>query len=247
MFYLIGLGISWKDISVKGLEILKKCDEIYVESYTSLSDFSVMELSKLVGKKVEMLYRNEVEGKRNFVERAKGKDIALLVYGDPLSATTHFEMIEEARKKKINFEVIHSSSIFTAVNETGLMLYKFGKTGSIPFWQENFKPESFFDILEGNCKIGAHTLFLLDLNPKEEKFMTSGEAVERLLEIAKKRKAKCFSGDSFCIACESLGMKKSKIHSGKAKSLLKMKFENPPFCLIVPGKLSDAEKEFIQN
>ncbi len=247
MFYLIGLGIAWKDISVKGLEILKKCDKIYVENYTSLSDFSVIDLSKLIGKKIEILYRDEIEGNRDFIEKAKEKDIALLIYGDPLFATTHFEIIEEARRKKVKFEIVHSSSIFTAVAETGLMLYKFGKTGSIPFWQENFKPESFFDILEDNLKIKAHTLFLLDLNPKEEKFLTPGEAVERLLEIAKKKKSKCFSGESFCIACESLGLKKSKMHFGKAKSILKLKFKNPPFCLIVPGKISDAEAEFIGN
>ena len=35
--YLIGIGLSTeKDITVKGLEIVKKCDKVYLESYTSL-------------------------------------------------------------------------------------------------------------------------------------------------------------------------------------------------------------------
>lgn len=37
MLYLIGLGLGdAKDITVKGLETLKKCKKVYLESYTSL-------------------------------------------------------------------------------------------------------------------------------------------------------------------------------------------------------------------
>lgn len=37
MFYIIGLGLGdCKDITVKGLEIVKKCDRVYLEAYTSI-------------------------------------------------------------------------------------------------------------------------------------------------------------------------------------------------------------------
>lgn len=37
MFYVIGLGLGdCKDISVKGLEIVKKCERVYLEAYTSI-------------------------------------------------------------------------------------------------------------------------------------------------------------------------------------------------------------------
>lgn len=37
MFYIIGLGLGdAKDISVKGLEIVRKCDRVYLEAYTSI-------------------------------------------------------------------------------------------------------------------------------------------------------------------------------------------------------------------
>ena len=45
MLYLIGLGLSWKDISLKALEIINKCDKIYLETYTSVSDFSSKKFS----------------------------------------------------------------------------------------------------------------------------------------------------------------------------------------------------------
>lgn len=37
MFYLVGLGLGdVKDITVRGLEIVKKCDKVLLESYTSI-------------------------------------------------------------------------------------------------------------------------------------------------------------------------------------------------------------------
>lgn len=37
MLYVIGLGLGdAKDVTVKGLEIIKKCDRVYLESYTSM-------------------------------------------------------------------------------------------------------------------------------------------------------------------------------------------------------------------
>lgn len=37
MFYLIGLGLAdVKDVTVKGLEIIKKCSRVYLEAYTSI-------------------------------------------------------------------------------------------------------------------------------------------------------------------------------------------------------------------
>lgn len=37
MFYVIGLGLGdAKDVTVKGLEIIRKCDRVYLEAYTSI-------------------------------------------------------------------------------------------------------------------------------------------------------------------------------------------------------------------
>lgn len=37
MFYIIGLGLGdAKDVTVKGLEIIRMCDRVYLESYTSI-------------------------------------------------------------------------------------------------------------------------------------------------------------------------------------------------------------------
>lgn len=46
MLYLIGLGL-WdeKDISLRGLEAVRKCDHVYLEAYTSIL---LVDKSKLV-------------------------------------------------------------------------------------------------------------------------------------------------------------------------------------------------------
>ncbi|MGC9058234.1 MAG: diphthine synthase [Candidatus Nanoarchaeia archaeon] len=246
MLYLIGLGLSWKDISMKGLEALNNCEKVYLESYTSTSDFSTLQLQRLIGKPIQPLNRKEVEEEAFFLEEASLKNIALLVYGDPLAATTHQEILALAKKKKISAKVIHAPSIFTAIAETGLSLYKFGKVASIPIPEKGFEPESFFDTLCDNLKIGAHTLFLLDLKPEQGKFLTIPEAIQLLFKIDEKRKANIFTKERFVIGCARLGFENALIKFGRASELVKVDFGKPPYCLIVPSELSYKEKEFLE-
>ena len=37
MLFFVGLGLAdHKDITVKGLEVVKKCERVYLEAYTSI-------------------------------------------------------------------------------------------------------------------------------------------------------------------------------------------------------------------
>lgn len=50
MLYLVGLGLGdEKDITVRGLEAVKKCDHVYLEAYTSIL---LVDKSKLVSRPV---------------------------------------------------------------------------------------------------------------------------------------------------------------------------------------------------
>ena len=247
MLNLIGIGLSWKDLSLKALEAIHDCDEVYVESYTSVSDFSAEQLSRLIGKKIIQLNRKQTEEEMPFLKNAHIKNIALLIFGDPFSATTHFEILQIAKKKKIETKIIHASSIFTAVAETGLSLYKFGKTASISIPETGFAPESFFDILAENQKIDAHTLFLLDLKPQENKFLAIPQAIDILLDINRKRKLSIFAEKTFCIGCARLGTENAMIKADTADKLREIEFGSPPFCLIVPAKLNHKEEEYLKK
>ena len=246
MLYLIGLGLNWKDLSLHALEVLNKCDEVYLENYTSLSNYTILQLEKLIGKKIIVLDRKKTEEDMLFLKEAHLKDVALLIHGDPLSATTHFEILTEAKKKNLETKIIHAPSIFTAIAETGLSLYRFGKVASIPIPEKNFSPESFFDILKENLSIGAHTLFLLDLKPDLNKFLTIKDAIDILLKINLNRKENIFTENTFTIGCARLGTENAIIKSGKAKDILKINFGEPPYCLIVPAKLNHKEEEYLK-
>jgi diphthine synthase len=62
--YLVGLGLAdEKDISVKGLEAIKKSKRIFLESYTSILTIPIEQLENFYEKKIEIAYRENCEGK----------------------------------------------------------------------------------------------------------------------------------------------------------------------------------------
>jgi len=224
MIYLIGLGLDMKDLSVKALQALKKCKKVYLEVYTTKIPYKIQELEKIIGKKVILANRKKIENEsKELIKESKKANIAILVYGDPLSATTHINFIREGKT-----EVIHSTSILTAVAQTGLSLYKFGKTTSLPRFQKGYKPDSFMKIIRENQGINAHTLLLI--NPG----MTLKTALEQLEEVSKGKIGKI-------IILSMAGTKKQKILKGTLKVLKKKKIEEP-FCIIIPSKLSYGEE-----
>jgi len=97
VFYIIGLGLGdEKDISVKGLEIVKKCDEVYLEHYTSILGVQKDKLEELYGRSIIMADREMCEeGIDKILEDLSTKptkNVAFLVVGDPFCATTHSDV-----------------------------------------------------------------------------------------------------------------------------------------------------------
>jgi diphthine synthase len=238
MLYLIGLGLDKKDISLKGLEIVKKCDYVYLEIYTNVYYYSQKEIEKVIGKKTIRADRKMIEEGKEIIDNARKKSVAVLVSGDPLSATTHIDLMLRAKKEKIKVNVIHAPSIFTAVAETGLQLYKFGKTASIARWQPNFHPESFYDIIKENLNVHAHTLVLIDIG------LPVKEALGYVDSIAKMRDPEML--ERKILVCELLGTDKQKITYGKLNELMKKKYFSPA-CIIIPGGLHFMEIEALSR
>ncbi|AJF62740.1 MAG: hypothetical protein QT11_C0001G0598 [archaeon GW2011_AR20] len=232
MLYLIGLGLNSRDISLNALDAIKKCKKLYLENYTSFG-FTKKELEKIIKKKVIIAGRELIENKASIIlKEAKKKDIGLLIYGDPLSATTHINCLIDSKKEGIKIKVIHSSSILTAVGETGLSLYNFGKTTSIPF--NNEKVIAPIEVIKNNLKLGLHTLILLDLDPKNKKFLTINQALEYLLRN---------NLNLSCVVCSALSTNKQEIKYGNIKELKNLKFNRFPQCLVISGKLHFIEEE----
>jgi diphthine synthase len=237
--YLIGIGLNdEKDITVKGLEIVKKADFVYLEAYTSILQVPVSKLEGLYGKKIILADRELVEKKaeETILKEAKDKDIAFLVAGDPMCATTHTDLMLRAKKAGVKTKIIHNASIVNAVGITGLEVYKFGRITSIPFENENIRAP--YEVMQNNLKNNLHTLLLLDLRPEQKKFLTIKDAANYLIRQG-------MDEDQLCIGCARIGSDNQKIKTAKAKELINEKFGSPPYCLIVPAKLHFIEEEAI--
>ena len=244
--YFIGLGLNdEKDISVKGLEAAKKCEVLYLEHYTSILACSKDDLEKFYGKKIILAGRSMVEqdAETTILKDAQKNNVGFLVVGDPFCATTHLDLYMRAQQLNIPCEVIHNASVMSAIGMTGLQVYKFGKTTSIPFHNENV--ESPYEVMKANQAIGLHTLFLLDLDPLHNNYMTVHQAIGYLIKVSSKKGDKAFTESTVCIGCAQLGSQNQVIKAGPASDLLKAEFKHPPQCLIVPGTMHFMEEEVL--
>ncbi|MBW2993303.1 diphthine synthase [Candidatus Woesearchaeota archaeon] len=235
--YMIGIGLSdEKDISVKGLEAVKKCERIFLESYTSVLSVPVSKLEKFYNKKIIPADRDMVE--KNSDKILSKKDTAFLIIGDVFSATTHVDLMQRAKEKGIEVKIIHGASVVSAIGVTGLEVYKFGKITSIPFENKNVKTP--VEVLKENQKAGLHTLFLLDLRPNEDKFLTIADAADYLIKNGVKE-------NTFAVGCARVGSEKQVIKYRRLIDLKKENFGKPPYCLIIPGKLHFIEEEMLNQ
>ena len=105
MLYFVGLGLGdVKDITVKGLEIVRKCDRVYLEAYTSVLTYGGKGALEEFYGRCDLIEadRDLVEsGADAILENADTLDVAFLVVGDPFGATTHTDLLLRAKGKTI--------------------------------------------------------------------------------------------------------------------------------------------------
>ncbi|CDR37515.1 CYFA0S01e11364g1_1 [Cyberlindnera fabianii] len=264
MLYLIGLGLSYEtDITVRGLEIVKRCKRVYLEAYTSiLMAASKESLEEFYGREVILADRELVEsGSDQILENAQEDDVAFLVVGDVFGATTHTDMVIRARELGIKVESVHNASVMNAVGACGLQLYNFGQTVSLVFFTDNWRPDSFYDKIMENRKIGLHTLVLLDIKVKEQsienmargrliyeppRYMDIATAASQLLEIEEKRGEQCYTPDTPAVAVSRLGSPTQTFKAATLKELSEYDAGEPLHSLVILGRqVHDLELEYM--
>ena len=271
MLYIIGLGLAdAKDVSIRGHEIIKNCQKIYLEAYTSILLIPIEELKSFYGRD------DIIEADRTLVEQqaerilddAEKGDTAFLVVGDALSATTHTDLIIRAMDRKIPFKVLHNASIMNAIGCTGLQLYRFGETVSIVFWEDNWKPVSFFEKIVKNRVNNFHTLCLLDIKMKEQsvenmmknnnifeppRWMTCQVCCEQFLEILEQGnedfKAAGITPETKIMGVSKVGSDKQKmVYASIAEHAKENLLGEPLHSLVIPAEeLHELELEFLDH
>eukprot|EP01064_Diplonema_japonicum_P018115 TRINITY_DN26806_c0_g1_i1.p1 TRINITY_DN26806_c0_g1~~TRINITY_DN26806_c0_g1_i1.p1 ORF type:complete len:290 (+),score=82.14 TRINITY_DN26806_c0_g1_i1:71-940(+) len=263
-FHLVGLGLGdEKDITLKGLECVKKCDIVYLEAYTSiLLNQNVGEaagLSEFYGREVIVADREAVES-GGVLDEAVEKDIALLVVGDPFGATTHSDLVSRCKEKDIPCNVIHNSTIMSAIGACGLQLYRYGQTVSLCFWTETWKPDSWYDKILESKRIGLHALLLLDIKVKEQsienmargrkiyeppRFMTVAQAAEQVLEVAANKSCELIGPKTVAVGLARVGCSDQLIIAGTLQELAETDFGTPLHSMVICGDIHEAEEEHL--
>ena len=270
VLYLIGLGLcNEKDITVRGLEYIKQSDYIYMEYYTSILGIDSSKLEEYYGKKIILADREMIEigFDKEILEKAKTSKVSLLVVGDPFSATTHIDLYLRCIHEGVKVEVVNNASILNSIGITGLSLYRFGETVSIPFFTEKWRPCSFYDKICRNYNNDLHTLILLDIKVKEiseenlakgkkiyekPRFMTVNQALEELLEASEKSEniienKGLITEENLCYGVARIGSESQIVKAGKIKDIIKFDFGKPLHSVVICAKtLSSIEKEVVE-
>ena len=263
-FHLVGLGLGdEKDITVKGLECVKKCDIVYLEAYTSVllnqDANDAAGLSEFYGREVVIADREAVES-GDVLNEATDKDVALLVVGDPFGATTHSDLVVRCKEKNIKCNVIHNSTILSAIGTCGLQLYRYGQTVSLCFWTDTWQPDSWYDKIIESKKLGLHALLLVDIKVKEQsienmargrkiyepaRFMTVQQAAEQLITVSKKRNCSIITPETYAVGLARVGCDDQMIVAGTLTELAEIDFGEPLHSMVLCGDIHEAEEEHL--
>lgn len=149
-----------------------------------------------------------------------------------------------------------------AVGCCGLQLYSFGETISIPYWDDTWQPDSFYDKIVANYDRKLHTLCLLDIKVKEPtlesltkkkreymppRFMSVKEAAEQLLQIIDRKQAG-IKKDVFCIGLARVGAENQQIVGCSLEKMSEVDLGGPLHSLIIAGPdLHPLEVEYIEQ
>src|SRR5438132_10405153 len=241
----IGLGLhDEKGITLRGLDEARSADVVFAELYTSgLAGATVASVEQLVGKKIRVLSRNDVEDGRTILEAAAKQKAAFLVVGDPMAATTHVDVRLRAAAAKVPSRIVHGVSILTAAaGALGLQAYKFGRTTTIPFPATGFGPTSPLEAILENRRAGLHSLVLLDVREGGTP-LAPKEAIAFLLEMAPKIGTTEFGPETLACVLSRVGSPDVRAVRGPIGTLSNRDLGSPMHCIVVPGRLHFLEKE----
>ena len=245
----VGLGLhDDKGMTLRALDEVIDADVIFAEEYTSaLAKGSIENITEKTGKMIRRLTRSEVEDGAAILDSCMSRRVALLVAGDPMTATTHIDLRLRAIKKGVRTQVIHGcSALVAAPGLLGLQHYKFGRTTTLPFPEEGYSPTSPYEVIEENLSRGLHSLVLLDIDAENERYMTANEGMHLLRDMERRVGRKVVKDDLLLGVVARAGAPDCVVRAGRIVELEKLSFGPPLHSIIVPGKLHFMEAEALE-
>lgn len=247
MLTFIGLGLGKEGLSLRGLREASEADIVYAELYTGLlPKLALGELERRIGRSIRIIDRETIEQHPEpILEAAKTRNVALLVPGDPMVATTHIDLRLRTARAGVETRIVHAASIHSAApGLAGLQSYKFGRSATVPF--PDNPSQTPYEVLAENLERGLHTLLLLDLRAEEGRAMSANEAIEVMLDLESKLKRGAFTPDTLAVVVARAGSDDALVRADLVERLHGLDFGPPPHVLIVPGRLHFVEAEALR-
>lgn len=242
---LVGLGIYGDENRDRIIKLIKECDVVYLESYTS-PIMNYPEFLEAAGDKLRTVSRRDLEEySDNIVREAVNRRVVVITPGNPLIATTHVQLIIEARRLGVDVEVIHgTSAICAAIAESGLQIYKLGGVATI-MRKEKSPSNRAYLVVRDNLQRGLHTLLLLEYDVSENYRMSPKEAIRILVSYDDEG---VLSESTKLVVICNLGSKDKRICVCNIGDVLRgrVAFSSNDVCVvIIPGDLHFVEEEYL--
>ncbi len=243
MLYFVGLGLE-QSPTINGLRILRKCDYVFYESYTSpvinqkLEDELAKELTPV---KIDRVKREFVEDGKRILDLSKTHNVALVCSGDPMVATTHQELRTRAIKQGTRTGIVHGSSVLCAVaGELGLHVYNFGK--AVTMTHEPMQYSAYWTVFR-NLLAGLHTTILLEWDESKNFFLSPSVAVKSLLNAENDLKYGALGSKTIVFIVSRIGTDSASIAVCNFEQIDDKNIGEPPHVIVLPGKLHFTERE----
>jgi diphthine synthase len=131
------------------------------------------------------------------------------------------------------------------------------------FFTENWRPDSFYDRVAENFRLGLHTLVLLDIKVKEPnleslargkivyeppRFMTVAQCAEQMVEVEEKRQGQICGKEKLAVGVARLGSANEQIVAGTLEELTTADLGKPLHSLVLCGtRMHEMEWEYLRD
>jgi len=167
-------------VSLRGIRDAKESEVAYIELYTnSMPELSLKRLEDLIGKRPQMLSRDDLEERSSerILKEASRMKLRCWSRETPDSHNSHH--FEDSSRKNGDKDKGRSRSLnnFRRHRSLGLQNYKFGRSVTIPFPGIDEPSETPYEVLRENRSRGLHTLVFLDVRVEEGRSMRIHEGL----------------------------------------------------------------------
>jgi len=239
---LVGAGLRCEHLNEIALRHIRDRREVYVDVYTSLYQGGLLNCILKYREDAKEARRKDLEG-----DFLKDKDdVALVVAGDPLAATTHVAIYLDAVKRGYDVYLVPGiSALQVARTKSGLSQYRFGRTVTMMYPREGINfAESVYHAIKDNDSLNLHTIVLLETG--YDRSMSAPEAAQLLLEETR-RKGEAWESRKV-IAMAKLCWDDERIVVTTLEELTKLNLGEPPHLVVVPSpRLHPVEEEFLDT